>query len=69
MKSILTTLGLGVALAFVLTQSNDAEAVAQDAACLADCAAKAIACQQAAGEDVAKLAECVAKQVACQESC
>ena len=69
MKYVFTTLGLGVLLGFAVFQSNQAEAVAQDASCLANCAAKAIACSEAAGDDVAKLAECAAKQIACQESC
>ena len=69
MKSILMSIGLGVALTLALTQSNQAEAVGQDMACLADCAAKALACTEAAGDDVAKLADCAAKQIACQERC
>jgi len=70
MKKVLVSFGAAVAMALALTWgSSPADAGAQDAACLADCAAKALACVEAAGDDVAKATDCAAKQVACQQGC
>jgi len=70
MKKILLPIGLGLAMAFSLTLgSNTADANAQDASCLMECAAKALACTEAAGEDASKLATCLSKQMKCNEGC
>ena len=70
MKNIILPIGLGLAMAFALTLgSSNAAANAQDASCLMECAAKALACQEKAGEDVSKMASCLAAQIKCQEGC